>query len=1807
MATATSTIRFEKYYKPGGVAQIVVGDIVGRIIESGTDESGMGRYSMHELQGRRGSKLVIITAYRVTNTTANGPETTYTQQVAVMRKNGVQTPNPRRQILDDLKKKIMECISCEKEVILCMDANEDSVGRKSEIGKLMRELGLIDLHVYRHGSEKLPETYNRGKSKIDFMLGTYGVARNMIGAGIHAYGATMRSDHRGMHVDLNISALLHGKIAKMATPSTRGVRSNSIRKVERYKAEVTRYFEDHKIENRLEKLKEKTKDEWTANDNAELEAVDRDITRAMLAAEKKCRVKDPIAFTRELARGRKLITFWKLWLTELKTNRDTWEQRDAILRELKVTEPLHLSMEHPTARIINGKLKEQQQKCRNMVANAPERRENELRELSKAMAADNKHDEAKIYQRIMESEQDKKEYSHLRRILNKDNSGGLTHLLAPSTNLDECIELIRNGGIDTCDQNETIIDAEIIEKLLMARNKKHFGQAKGTPFTVIPLKDLLGWCGDTAFADMLLEGKVEMELIEGLDKGAKKIMEKVAENLKMRDTVVPTITKEDVVRNFKRWKETTSTSPSGRHLGHYKTLARWRSSKNKEEKENLTAADRILQGIGDVVNLAFRNEHPLDRWRDITNVMIEKIKGKPYLNKMRVIHLFEADLNMAIGYFYREGIREAERNHLMGDQQYGARKGKCAEDVLHMKRLTIDTARMTKTSTGIFDNDAKACFDRMIPNLITLLGRYIGISKEICNTHAKILLEARYRIKTTLGVSAEYYSNTEEEPLYGPGQGGTASMFIWGIVSNMLLEIMREEKNGITMLDPGMTNKIQRVMDAFVDDTTGWVNNFSKELAGPQHADNLKLILEELTGTAQLWEQLLTASGGALELNKCFYYIVKWIWEDGVARMATGEENPTSITIKSSITGEDVHITKKECTESHKTLGVMMNPAGNFKDETNRLINKASNIARCIAAKPIRRREGWKLALNIIIPGISYGMGVTVIPKGEIDKVESIIMPPILQKVGCNSNMTRDVVFGPKDMGGLGLTRMYTEQGTRKIMALMQHVRANSTVGQAMTINLKWHQMICGVGFHVMTKTNEPIVKVDGGEWIEEVRTFLNKSACSLIIRDSYRVENRRRNDRPIMEVAVEHGYHGRELEAINHMRLYLQVETISDISNAKGDKLASQIELGNKSGLISSSNYAWPVQQKPHWGKWKKFMNQLTNENGKLMHVLGDWSRGCWKHRKWLHVYDSKQQVVIIQSVSGMWQEYETSEIQKKRHRWEVKGNGKDRQSRRPTGGIPIDLEAGTIFIPQWERTKTRDDKGTGWLDGIPRWESELLENSTDVAHNGLSNALKTNQDIVVCSDGGCVAATGSFGWVIGTKSGNNLQEGKGLARGCPMSSFRAEAYGRLAATTFLHRYREMWSITTNNKYTFLCDNKGLLHRMNAFQKRITDSPKFYTEPDQDIIMEIEAKQRLLEAKQIDAQHVKGHQDNSNKELSMEARMNIRADKLATEVLDDRAVYEQPVEMTPLTCPCYLAHRGQIITSHERRILKRAYDERRLKEQVGRYNQWSKDTVEGIDWTVIKAARAREGSKNTVFTTKMMHGWLPTAARQHRHNQVPNNNCILCRLPETQEHLWQCEKRTNEKGRIIRELWNMLNKMGTKPILRNEITKSLTNWVNGHEATLFGQQQKIGVYGMIRGYISKEWVQEQQQYLYSREKDGNNKTYDSGKKWATHLVLHFWNCNREIWKNRNEAVHNPTSVRDIMEIIVRQQYELQEQCTAFDRRFIFKYDLETMLRQPLSEIKAWLNISKDWIQTSIEQHQKESTRNTQNIASYFK
>jgi hypothetical protein len=97
-------------------------------------------------------------------------------------------------------------------------------------------------------------------------------------------------------------------------------------------------------------------------------------------------------------------------------------------------------------------------------------------------------------------------------------------------------------------------------------------------------------------------------------------------NIVKKHPTIPTdITEDDVTYGFKKWKETTSSSPSGRHLGHYKTII-----KDSLLLNCLTLSLQVTVQSG----VTFRG------WCNAVNILIEKDPGKPKITRLHIIHLF---------------------------------------------------------------------------------------------------------------------------------------------------------------------------------------------------------------------------------------------------------------------------------------------------------------------------------------------------------------------------------------------------------------------------------------------------------------------------------------------------------------------------------------------------------------------------------------------------------------------------------------------------------------------------------------------------------------------------------------------------------------------------------------------------------------------------------------------------------------------------------------------------------------------------------------------------------------------------------------------------------------------------------------------------------------------------------------------------------------------------------------------------------------------------------------------------------------
>eukprot|EP00957_Ditylum_brightwellii_P197888 15075218-Ditylum_brightwellii.AAC.1 len=140
-----------------------------------------------------------------------------------------------------------------------------------------------------------------------------------------------------------------------------------------------------------------------------------------------------------------------------------------------------------------------------------------------------------------------------------------------------------------------------------------------------------------------------------------------------------------------------------------------------------------------------------------------------------------------------------------------------------------------------------------------------------------------------------------------------------------LLSALHGLCKGINLHSVGKKFKSQHVADAYVDDTDAATIDQDTQIS-----DTSLKIRDKLQTIAQTWLDLLFGLGGQLSKEKTSWYLIWWIWVNGVPHMTTEEEAPAELKVK---IGRDFHmstIQRKDPTAAIKQLGVNMSPAGDF-------------------------------------------------------------------------------------------------------------------------------------------------------------------------------------------------------------------------------------------------------------------------------------------------------------------------------------------------------------------------------------------------------------------------------------------------------------------------------------------------------------------------------------------------------------------------------------------------------------------------------------------------------------------------------------------------------------------------------------------------------------------------------------------------------------------------------------------------------------------------------------------------------------
>ena len=505
--------------------------------------------------------------------------------------------------------------------------------------------GLNDLHSL----DPAPSTYiGAADRRIDFIFGCDDALSFVIRAGTLAYTEGPQSDHRSLYVDLSPDFIVKPSWTQTTPALSRDLHTGNPELVTAYNSSMLSYYEEHKMVKRIEDLYQQR---FTMSRDDLRSAVikwDNDQGRSMECSERRLRrPSHKCAWSPDLRNSAIIRRYWLLRLRELLQGSDfsstfTRWQRQVQAKDQRFSlpslgKPLSLDQVRQALSSANNTFRKLQKQATSLRLQCYEDLLDTYREDSDPTTKAESHRKAKIVGHTIAGETTRQVFGNLRRVVKPIETSRLAKVLVPH----ESMSLEEEYSAYNITQNldpgdilwDTVVNRDELERHVLNYNRDSFRAAAESPCGHGVIHDALTFSSLSPQSEDLLSGLLPPEMNTS-DNYLREFLASFAIPLhvKQKGEIPTDISAEDVAHGFKGWKECTSTSPSGRHLGHYKALIQH---------------PILLNCFVQFMNIVVSRGIAIPRWCKATNVMLEKDAGKPYIHRLRIIHLFEADYNFS--------------------------------------------------------------------------------------------------------------------------------------------------------------------------------------------------------------------------------------------------------------------------------------------------------------------------------------------------------------------------------------------------------------------------------------------------------------------------------------------------------------------------------------------------------------------------------------------------------------------------------------------------------------------------------------------------------------------------------------------------------------------------------------------------------------------------------------------------------------------------------------------------------------------------------------------------------------------------------------------------------------------------------------------------------------------------------------------------------------------------------------------------------------------------------------------------------
>ena len=555
-----------------------------------------------------------------------------------------------------------------------------------------------------------------------------------------------------------------------------------------------------------------------------------------------------------------------------------------------------------------------------------------LKHKMKKCMEQNKVEDAKIIQTIINAENRRYQFRRIKQYVGKEKNA-LKCLLIPP----------QKHPWKNNDQEEFIVRKKEMEDVLIARNSKHLNQAHTSE---VVQSGCIKEIANEIVKQQILDGKYDTTLNDDFNEFSKGLKSK-----KRRTGNV--IIREKLTEVYKRVKGGKASAHSIISYGVLKCFSQ---------------SEPIMEFMSRYYTKIIQNRITLKLWKRAIAVMLEKGKG-PRLDKLRIIQLICCNLQLLMRAVIIPVASEIVEENKLNLSQY-ARKKATTMSALVEKRLMLDSAVLTRDDCVWLVSDMTACYDRHIREIGEVLLTSHGVNEDSAATLIKALGEMKTHVQTSFGVSKGSYRSTEDEPQYGTGQGNIVSVFCCQFGTSVIFYILDEAFRGWDITDENGKVIGSKISIGFVDDTDFFV----------RRSDNTIEIVGKLY---KKYIRLYQSTGGLISLDKSVFFHWRWQFKDGKMQVTDISE-----------VSEEIPLEQVPASDGIRTLGMKLDPGLMFHDATKFIISKMIDFQMNISGAPFVRNDATVAYRSFFTSKVFYGIEAISLTPNQCKQINKTWVVP---------------------------------------------------------------------------------------------------------------------------------------------------------------------------------------------------------------------------------------------------------------------------------------------------------------------------------------------------------------------------------------------------------------------------------------------------------------------------------------------------------------------------------------------------------------------------------------------------------------------------------------------------------------------------------------------------------------------------------------------------------------------------------------------------------------------------------------------